>query len=138
MSQNAERTLVQWAESWSAHDVDKLLPLFTEDCIYEDVSFGMVNRGKRELRAFADGMLAAFPDLRVDLKSHFVAGPWAAMEWVMSGTHEGDLPGMPATHKKFSLRGATVAELDEARIKRLSDYFDLTAFLKQLGLMPKT
>ena len=136
MSQNADRTLMQWAELWTAHDIDRLLALFTEDCIYEDVAFALVNHGKRELRLFAQGMLAAFPDLRVELKSHFAAESWGAMEWIMSGTHEGDLPGMAATHKKFSLRGATVAELNEARIKRLSDYFDLTTFLKQIGLMP--
>ena len=61
--------------------------------------FGLVNHGKVELRAFADGILATFPDLHIDLKSQFVAGSLAAMEWVMSGTHEGDMPGMPATHK---------------------------------------
>lgn len=56
----------------------------------------------------------------------------------MTGTHQGDLAGMPATHKKFSIRGASVVELNNARIKRISDYWDLVTFLKQLGLMPST
>ena len=32
-----ERVLDQWAVSWSSGDVDKLLPLFTDDVRYEDV-----------------------------------------------------------------------------------------------------
>jgi steroid delta-isomerase-like uncharacterized protein len=136
MSQNAEKTLVQWAALWSSHNTDELLLLFTEDCVYEDVTFGIVNRGKSELRAFAERVFAVHPDFRIDLKSQFVAGEWAAMEWVMSATHEGDLAGMRATHKRFSVRGASVAELSGARIRRISDYWDLTAFLKQVGLMP--
>jgi steroid delta-isomerase-like uncharacterized protein len=136
MSQNGMRTLLQWAELWSSHDIDALLSLFTDDCVYEDVTLALVHHGKSELRAFADGFIAACPDLRMELMSQFVSAQWAAMEWVMSGTHDGDLPGLPASHKKFSIRGASVAELDGTRIRRISDYWDLTAFLKQLGFMP--
>ena len=50
MLQNAEHTLKQWAELWSSHNTDALLSLFTEDCVYEDVTFGLVNHGKAELR----------------------------------------------------------------------------------------
>ena len=37
----------------------------------------------------------------------FAVSDWAALEWVMSGTHTGDFPGMPATSRPFaSVRGA--------------------------------
>jgi hypothetical protein len=41
-----ERVLDQWAVSWSSGDVDKLLPLFTDDVRYEDVTLGAVNQEK--------------------------------------------------------------------------------------------
>jgi len=138
MSQNVETTLVGWAGFLSSHDPDRFLSLFTDDCVYEDVALGVVNRGKQELRTFIAGIFSAFPDFHIDLKSQFVAGNWAAMEWIMTGTHEGDLAGMPATHKRFSIRGASVVELNNARMKRISDYWDLATFLKQLGLLPST
>jgi steroid delta-isomerase-like uncharacterized protein len=138
MSQNAERTLAQWAALLTSHNTDDFVLLFTEDCVYEDVTFGIVNRGKSELRAFVERVFAVHPDFRIDLKSEFVAGEWAAMEWIMTGTHEGDLAGMPATHKKFSICGASVVELNNARIRRISDYWDLATFLKQTGLMAST
>src|SRR5437867_9800940 len=91
--------LEQWAAAWSSHDVARLLPLFTDDCVYEDVTFGVVTRGKDELRAFASGAFAAVPDLDFQLTTRFTAGAFAGMEWSMSGTHEGDFPGLPATGK---------------------------------------
>jgi steroid delta-isomerase-like uncharacterized protein len=135
MNAEAEKTLDAWAADWSAHDVDHLLSLFTDDCIYEDVTFGVVNRGKAELKAFADGIFAAFPDFKIELTARFAAGEWAGMEWIISGTHKGDLPGMRATNKGFSIRGATILELRSGKIRRNSDYWDLATFLRQVGLM---
>ncbi|HXG63650.1 MAG TPA: ester cyclase [Blastocatellia bacterium] len=136
MNTAMEKTLEAWAADWSSPDVEHLLSLFTDDCIYEDVTLGAVNHGKAELKAFADGVFAAFPDFKIEQTARFVAGEWAGMEWRMSGTHQGDLPGMPATHQRFSLRGATILELESGKIKRCSDYWDLATFLKQVGLMP--
>jgi len=125
----------QWAEGWSTHDIDKVASVFTDDCIYEDVTLGVVNRGKEELKAFGSGFFAGVPDLKVELKSRFTIGDWAAAEWSMSGTHKGDLPGMPATGKTFSLRGASVFQLRGEKVVRCSDYWDMTTFMKQLGFM---
>jgi len=103
--------LNEWAAAWSSHDPDRVLALFTDDCVYEDVPFGVVIHGKEELRAFATAAFDAVPDLTFQLTNRFAAGSLAAMEWAMSGTHKGDFPGLPATGKGFSaLRGATVIE----------------------------
>ena len=137
VTSDSERMLDDWATAWSSHNPEKVLALFTEDCVYEDVPFGVVTRGKEQLRAFAEGAFAAVPDFRFELRTRFVAGSWAGMEWVMSGTHKGDLPGMPATGKRFSgMRGATVIELQAGKIRRNSDYWDSTTFMKQVGLLP--
>jgi steroid delta-isomerase-like uncharacterized protein len=125
--------LDEWAEGWSSHDMGRVASVFTDDCIYEDVALGVINHGKQELRAFGDGFIAGVPDLRVEVTSRFASGDMAAAEWKMSGTHSGDLPGMPATGKTFSLRGVSTFKLQGARVNRCSDYWDLAAFRKQLG-----
>jgi steroid delta-isomerase-like uncharacterized protein len=134
---DVERVLDAWATAWSSHDPDQVLALFTDDCLYEDVTFNVINRGKEELRAFANGVFAAVPDFKGDpLTTRFVAGNWAAMEWVMSGTHHGDFPGMPATGKRFSVRGAAIVELQGDKIRRCSDYWDAATVMRQVGLLP--
>jgi len=33
-----ERVLDEWAKSWATHDTERLVALFTDDCVYEDVT----------------------------------------------------------------------------------------------------
>jgi steroid delta-isomerase-like uncharacterized protein len=131
-----EQVLDAWAAAWSSHDAEKVVALFTDDCVYEDVTFGVINHGKTELRAFAEGVFAGVPDFTVELTTRSAAGTSASMEWVMSGTHKGDFPGMPATGKGFSIRGVTVLELRDGKIRRNSDYWDAATVMRQVGLLP--
>ena len=126
--------LAEWAAGWSAHDGERVVRLFTENCVYEDVTIGAVNHGKDELRAFAAAIFAAIPDFAIELSSSHAAERWAAMEWTMSGTHAADLPGLPATGKRFSVRGATVLALAPDGISRCTDYWDKATFAAQVGL----
>jgi steroid delta-isomerase-like uncharacterized protein len=131
-----KRTIERWAAEWSTHDTSRLLPLFTEDAVYEDVTMGVVNRGAAELKAFAEEFLSGFPDVTFELKSSSADGTGGGAEWILRGTHTGDMPGMPATGKRVEVRGASIFEFSGDRIRRCSDYWDMAAFLKQLGLMP--
>ena len=135
-----ERMLDDWAIAWSSaenNDPERVLALLTDDCVFEDVTFGVVTRGKEELRRFVNGAFAVIPDFKYRLTRRFAAGEWAVIEWVMSGTHRRDLPGIPATGKRFSsLRGSTVLELEAVKIRRESDYWDAATFMKQVGLLP--
>jgi steroid delta-isomerase-like uncharacterized protein len=137
--------LRRWAEGWSAHDPERVAQLYADDCVYEDVPLGAVTRGRRELAALGrpfplcglggrpqDG----FPDFGIELTGGFVAGDRAAMEWVMSGTHARGRPGVPASGRRFRVRGATVLELRDGRVTRNADYWDTATLLNQLGLLP--
>jgi len=43
--------------AWSAHDVEKVASFFTDDCVFEDMAVGVVNRYKEEAKDFAaDGL----------------------------------------------------------------------------------
>jgi steroid delta-isomerase-like uncharacterized protein len=130
-----ERVLKLWIEAWDAHDLGRLVELFTENLVYEDVTMGRVNRSGAELRAFGQEFFSGFPDVTFELRSSFTTGTWAGAEWVMRGTHRGDLPGMPATGKRIEIRGASILEFAGDKIRRCSDYWDMATFLKQLGFM---
>ena len=110
--------------------------MFTDNVDYEDVTFGAVSHGRNALRDFAVGVFAAFADMKFELKSRFVAadGKSGAIEWIWRGRQTQDFPGLPATNKPFAVRGATVVEFIDGKISRNSDYFDLTTYMKQVGL----
>jgi steroid delta-isomerase-like uncharacterized protein len=130
-----DHLIVEWAAGWASRDVERVASVFSEDCVYEDVPLGVVNRGRDELRAFGAAFLAAVPDFDVKLRSHVAAGAWAAAEWQMTGTHVGDLPDMPATGRRFAVRGASVFEIADGKLRRCSDYWDSGSWLRQLGFI---
>ena len=136
MATATEKTMIDYLAAWNSHDVEKIASFFTDDGVYEDVAIGAVNRGEEELKAFISSTFTFFPDWKAEVKSRFGTGDWSAREWIMSGTHGGDLPGLPATGKKFSVRGASISELHEGKIRRNTDYWNLASFLQQIGVMP--
>ncbi len=125
----------EYVEAWNGRRADRVLAFFADDCVYENLARGATYRGKAELRAWVEGTFAAIPDTTLELSSLFASGRWVGCEWVMNGTHTGDLPGIPATGKRFSVRGATVAEVTGGKIARAADYWDLATFLRQLGVV---
>jgi steroid delta-isomerase-like uncharacterized protein len=127
--------LNEWLDGWNAHDPDRVASVFTEDCIYEDVTFGAVNHGHEELKAFVNGFIGVAPDAYFEPGLKFVAGDRAGAEWTATGTHRGDMPGMPASNRRFSVRGASIFELRDGKLHRCSDYWDLATFMRQLGFL---
>lgn len=133
----SEAELREYLAAWNAHDADRVVAYFTDDATYEDVAMGQVNTGKDQIREFAAAMFRSMPDMNVELVSLCSAGDWVASEWVMTGTQtEDSILGVPATGKPFRIRGASVGEIAEDKIKRISDYWNLASLLQQLGLLP--
>ena len=123
----------RWAEAWTRHDPEALAALFADDCVYEDVTFGVESPGRDGVREWARGFLAAFPDLEVEPLSAFGSDRRAVLEWRMRGTHHGRLAGMDPTGRRFEVRGVTVFLFGGDRIVRCSDFWDIATVQRQLG-----
>ena len=77
------------------------------------------------------------PDLRFETGAAFVAGDQGAVEWVLIGTYEGQLPGLPpGAGQALSVPGASVFEFQDGKIVRETLYFDLYSLLIQTGAVP--
>jgi len=137
MASDMDKMMSDYIAAMNAHDVEKLLSFFADDCVYECTPLGKVNRGKKELKDFFSSMFVDFPDFKLEMKPGFNTGDRGAGEWVMSGTFaHSSIPGMPATGKSFSVPGAAITEFSGGKISRNTNYWNLAAFLQQVGLMP--
>jgi len=136
LTSDMERMLRDWVAAENSRDVDKFASFYTDDCVWEDVALGLVNRGKEEVKAYFKSMFASFPDLRFEVQSVFVAGDWGACEWLMTGTQAADFPGIPsAVGKGFSVRGVSIIQFHKGKIRRNSDYWNMTTLMQQVSLM---
>lgn len=137
MPTDVERMLEDYVTAWSSGEVEKIVSLLTDDCVFENVGGGTVYRGHEELKAFARDTFASIPDFKIEVTSLFVAGDWVGAEWIQSGTYTGEVGGVAVSGKHFSGRGASIIELHEGKIRREALYWDALSFLRQLGVMPE-
>jgi steroid delta-isomerase-like uncharacterized protein len=124
----------KWIAAWNSHDPDKMLALFTDDVVYEDVAFGEVSHGKAELRKFFLSEIEGVPDLELKLERADIRGGHGTIEWTFSGTDK----GVYKTGKRFSVRGISVIDLRGGKISRNVDYYDAATIMHQVGVLPNT
>ena len=90
-----QRLLIEHTEAWNSHDLDRLMSLFADDCVFE-ASGGPEFHGRRfvgraQVRsAFAD-VFDSMPDANWGDGRHFVISEdYGVSEWRLTGTlHNG-------------------------------------------------
>lgn len=126
-----------YLDAWNAHDPAAVARFMAEDAIYEDVALGRVLHGPSEIAAFVEEATRASSDFRFEEVSLFTAGSDYANEWIMTGTNDRAVQGVPATGRSFRVRGASVGKLDTSgRIVENRDYYNLAEMFAQLGIQP--
>ena len=137
MASNNDNLLKQLIETENSHDIEKLLTLLTDDIMFEDVTFGVVMKGKDGFKQIYPTFITAAPDFKLEPKSWVTSDKSFALEMVFTGTQKGDLPSLPATGKSFSIRGCSFGEFENGKIKGRRDYWDSASLAKQLVGEPK-
>jgi steroid delta-isomerase-like uncharacterized protein len=126
-----------YLDAWNAHDPAAVARYMADDAIYEDVALGRVLHGPSEIAKFVEEATRASSDFRFEEVSLFTAGCDYANEWIMTGTNDREVQGVPATGRSFRVRGASVGKLDTSgRIVENRDYYNLAEMLAQLGIQP--
>jgi steroid delta-isomerase-like uncharacterized protein len=145
---------VSWVEdyfaAWARHaqasdpdggraDREHLLAFMAPDVVYEDVPTGAVFHGHEGVIKMGHLALTMAPDLRFVCLSAQASDDRFAFETETHGTNTGSLGALPATGKAFVLRGVSVGRRSpEGKVLEHRDYWDLMAYLRQIGLAPET
>jgi predicted ester cyclase len=95
-------------------------------------------RGVEGAVATAEWLRSCFGDISYAIEEIIVEGDQAAAYVTMSGTHEGGLPpGMPATHKPFSVKHVHLIRCaEDGRILEHRAVRDDLGLAMQAGLLP--
>ena len=89
--------------------------------------------GKRQAAAM---FRQALPDWHSDVEELVAEGDLVVERFTASGTHTGELMGVPPTGKVISLRGMQMFRIDGDKIVERWGRLDEAGLLRQLGLIP--
>ena len=93
MAFDGEAFVRRFGEVWTAHDLDGITDMFTDDVVFEasfgGEPFGTRAVGKAAARELIANMIERVPDIRWDEIRHFACPEHATVESVTSGTPRG-------------------------------------------------
>ncbi len=140
MASNAVRAavLVRGIEASIVGDSSVIADLYTEDVRAWSPSITVSSAA--ELAVELEDREEAFSEIELELAPLDVSGDRACVEWVATATHSGPLVidddlVIEPTGLRCRLRGVTIAEFDDDRIRSFRQYWDEVSLIEQLGLL---
>ena len=116
----------------SRGDVQQLYKDYAEDAVVEDSMYQQPFVGRAAIMERKNATLAAASNAQIKVTNRVVHGNQVTAEWVASGVHTGDLPGLPASGRSFTLHGVTVVVRRDGKIVREALYYNAEELYRQL------
>ena len=133
------RVIDEQDAAFNRHDPAGVAAMYAPGAKLFDQSVGAPMEGPEAVEEFIGGYMTAFPDLKWERVGLEIDGNVGVEQWRVSGTHDGDLPGLPATHRKMSIEGCSVLHFeDDGLVHQEENYWDEGAMLRQLGALEPT
>ena len=118
----------------SAGDIDGFGALLADDFVEHEETPGLAPT-KDGVLEFFRMYRAAFPDLRMDPEDVLASGDKVVARVRATGTHEGELMGMPATGKSVDVQLIDIMRFDEdGLVAEHWGVVDMLAMMEQLGV----
>ncbi len=132
MTANVERTL-QAMEAWGRQDLDEYRTIYHPDAVLHGFAPHPIG-----VDAAIEGyrhFFAGFPDIRFEILDTVADGEKVAMRFRVTGTHNGEFQGIPATGRKMDVQGMTILHFGDGKIVERWNQFDQMGLMQQLGVM---
>ena len=123
-------------EAWTGGNLDVIDELVAGDFVTTVVGAPEQIRGRQGFREFVVMYRTAFPDLRINVDEQIAEGDIVVTRWTGTGTHEGELMGMPATGKQVTTAGINVDRVAGGKLAGGWGLFDQLGLLQQIGAVP--
>ena len=114
-------------------DTSALADLVHDEYVYR--SPGEELRGPEGLALLFDGYRSAFPDLALEIDDLVVADDTTVMVFTLTGTHRGDLLGIPATGRRVRVEGMVRSRFRDGKIADEWEILDQYTLFEQLGVL---
>ncbi len=110
--------------------------IIAPDFVHHDPNTKEFRSGPDGFKQFLQRYRNAFPDLKISILQQIAEGDLVVDRWSGSGTHSGELMGIPPTGKQVTLSGISIHRIVGGRITETWNNYDALTMLEQLGFLP--
>lgn len=124
----------QYYAAFNARDWDAFFALVHDDVLH-DLNQGPREAGLDTFKAFMDRMNRSYSEQLHDIHVMYSAdGSRAAAEYIVDGTYLANDEGLPpATGQTYSLPGGAFFEIENGKIRRITNYYNLQDWIRQVN-----
>ena len=122
-------------EVYQGGDVDVIDEICAPDYIYRRAGNPDIH-GPEGFKQFAASALAAYPDIQFTVDDMIAVGDKVVSRWTFTGTHKGELGGIPPTGKRVTQTGITISQLANGKLIECRTFGDVLGGMQQLGVIP--
>ena len=116
-------TLVELCDAFNAHDLDRIMTFFAEDCVLEmprgDRPWGTRAEGRQAVRAALAGRFEGLPDVHYGDGEHFVDAAAGA------GMSKWNLTGTARDGRRVEVRGCDFYTFKDGKVARKDSYWKI-------------
>ena len=112
---NIELARIYLADVWNAKKRDQIDVLLADDFIDHHYP-PEYPRGPEGAKMWFDYVTKALPDINCGIEDIIADGDKVVVRYILSGTHEGELAGIPATNKKIAVPAVSIYYMDQGKI----------------------
>ncbi len=120
----------------SSGDIEGLGALMADDFLEHEETPGLAS-SRDGVLTFFRMQLAAFPDLRMEPEDVLASGDKVVARVTLTGTHQGEFMGMPATGKRINVQLIDIIRFgDDGLAHEHWGVLDALTMMQQLGAVP--
>ena len=123
-------------EVWSQGNLDVVDELFDADNVYYDSGNPAGWHGREGIIQAVTTYRSAFPDLNFVVEDMVAEGDRVAFRWTGTGTHKGELMGVPPTGKVVTTPGISLVRLKAGRFAVEWSGWNVLGMMQALGVAP--
>jgi len=126
---------IKFGEAVVSGHLEGIRDVVAAACVDHDPAQGQVP-GPEGFIFFFGQFRAAFPDLNLSVDHLVQDDDNIAFAYTITGTHKGDLFGIPPTGKKIKVRGMQISRFEGGKLVERWGSSDQLGILQQIGAVP--
>jgi steroid delta-isomerase-like uncharacterized protein len=135
--QRNKQVVRQLFEATDQHDIERMGQLISSTNYLFHFP-GMQPMDWNTTKQFSTALASSFPDLRHEIVEMVAEGDKVAVRLNVTGTHKGELQGIPPTGKKVSFSAMDFITLMDGKVAEEWMNADTIGLIQQIGAVPTT
>ncbi|UKA63746.1 ester cyclase [Arthrobacter sp. FW306-04-A] len=119
-------------------NLDLIDELAMEDLVDHEEALPGQPPGRDGVRFFVTAIREAFPDIKVKMIEPWLAdGNLEACHVILTGTHSGDMAGVPASGNSVEFGGTDIIRVEDGKVAEHWGSTDTLSLMQQIGAIPQ-